>query len=310
MSARTQPPDATNSDLLAELRPVASAAAYRMLGTVSEAEDVAQEALLRFHRVLETGEPVKSPHAYLVTITTRLALNQLRTIRARREMYVGEWLPEPLVDYDDPAAHADRADSLSVAFLVLLESLTPEQRAAFLLREVFGYEYEQIAEVIGKTATNTRQLVARARKHVHDGRPRFAASREAVESLADRFFAAAENGDLDALVRMLAGDVILCGDGGGKAPSLAGALTGNDRVARTLRNWFKAAARLGATTRRCSVNGQPGLELRAGDGIISVMALQIAGDRIEAVNGVINPDKLAHLGPRSKLTALRQPEET
>src|SRR5512133_416926 len=184
-----------------ELRPRAFAIAYRMLGSVSEAEDVVQEALLRLHRAEQEGERIESPPAYLSTVVTRLCIDQLRSARVRRESYVGEWLPEPLVDdgRSDPADQAEVADSLSLAFLVLLESLTPEQRAAFLLREVFDYPYAEIAAIIGTREDNARQLVARARKHVDERRPRFEPSQQQREQLARSFLAAVSNGDLQAL---------------------------------------------------------------------------------------------------------------
>ena len=189
----------THEELLEELRPTAFAIGYRMLGSVAEAEDVVQEALLRLHEALQRGERIESPRAYLATIATRLAIDQLRSARVRRETYVGEWLPEPLVaDSDaDPARQAELADSLSLAFLVLLESLSPEQRAALLLHDVFDYGYAEIAEIVGKSEDNARQLAARARRHVEERRPRFEASREHREELARRFFAAAQEGDLE-----------------------------------------------------------------------------------------------------------------
>ena len=219
-----------------ELRPSAFAIAYRMLGSVSEAEDVVQEGFLRLHRAREGGERIESPRAYLSTVVSRLSLDHLRSARVRRETYVGEWLPEPLLASadDDPARKAETADSLSLAFLVLLESLSPEQRAAFLLREVFDEPYDRIAEIVGTSEQNARQLATRARRHVEQRRPRFEASREQREQLATRFFAAAEEGDLEGLEELLAHDVVLHGDGGGKAPAIARALHGRAKVARAL----------------------------------------------------------------------------
>jgi RNA polymerase sigma-70 factor (TIGR02957 family) len=284
-----------------ELRPRAFAIAYRMLGSVSEAEDVVQEALLRLYRAEQEGERIESPRAYLSTVVTRLAIDQLRSARVRRETYVGEWLPEPLLvsEDEDPARHAEVADSLSLAFLVLLESLSPEQRAVFLLREVFDYPYEQIAAIVGKSEPAVRQLAVRARRHVEERRVRFDASREQRDQLADRFFAAAQEGDLSALENLLAEDVELHGDGGGKVPALARALFGRSRVARTLRNWARAGERVGGVTmRRSEVNGQPGAVFLDRDGaVISVMALEIAEGRIQGIRSVVNPDKLQHLGP-------------
>ena len=214
--------------MLDELRPVSFAIAYRMLGSVSEAEDVVQEALLRVHQAIDAGEQLDSPRAYVSTITTRLSINELRSARARRERYVGEWLPEPIVTDgdDDPARHAETADSLSLAMLVLLESLSPEQRAVLLLHDVFDYGYPQIAAIVGKSEDNVRQLASRARRHVEQGRPRFQTTREQRDELARRFFQAAEQGDLAGLESLLAHDVQLTGDGGGKAPALAQTLQG------------------------------------------------------------------------------------
>jgi RNA polymerase sigma-70 factor (TIGR02957 family) len=290
-----------------ELRPKAFAIAYRMLGSVSEAEDVVQEAFLRLHRALAAGERIESPRAYLATVVTRLGIDQLRSARARRESYVGEWLPEPLVmsTDEDPARQAEVADSLSLAFLVLLESLTPEQRAVFLLREVFDYPYEQIAEIVGRSEDNVRQLAVRARRQVEERRSRFEASREQREELADRFFAAAREGELGALEALLADDVVLHGDGGGKAPALARPLHGRERVGRTLLAWWRAGVRFGATARRVEVNGQPGaLWLEAEGKLISVLALDIADGQIQAVRSIVNPDKLQHLGPLADMRAL------
>jgi RNA polymerase sigma-70 factor (TIGR02957 family) len=295
---------------LTELRPRAFAIAYRMLGSVSEAEDVVQEGLLRLHRAIESGEEISSPAAYLATVVTRLAIDELRSARARRESYVGEWLPEPLLstsEEDDPAQQAEIADSLSLAFLVLLESLSPEQRATFLLREVFDYPYEEIAQIVGRSPDATRQLAVRARRRVEEGRPRFEASRAERDELADRFFAAAQEGDLEALESLLAADVELHGDGGGKAPAIARALFGRARVARTLAAWLHAGAtRIGEISlRRTEVNGQPGAVFLTADGeVISVIALGISEGQISSVSSIVNPDKLRHVGPVADLTRL------
>jgi RNA polymerase sigma-70 factor (TIGR02957 family) len=291
-----------------ELRPSAFAVAYRMLGSVSEAEDVVQEGFLRLHRARAGGERIQSPRAYLSTVVSRLSLDQLRSMRVRRETYVGEWLPEPLVTStdDDPARKAEMADSLSLAFLVLLESLSPEQRAAFLLREVFDEPYDRIAEIIGTSEQNARQLASRARRHVEERRPRFGASREQREELATRFFAAVEEGDLKGLQELLAQDVVLHGDGGGKAPALARAVHGRARVARTLMGGLRAATRFGITTRREEVNGQPGALFLDREGrLVAVMSLDVAEGQIQGVSSIVNPDKLRHLGPLADLGALR-----
>jgi RNA polymerase sigma-70 factor (TIGR02957 family) len=298
----------TADELLDELRPGAFAIAYRMLGSVSEAEDVVQEALLRLHRARLEGERIESPRAYVSTVVTRLGIDQLRSARRRRETYVGDWLPEPLVtsDEDDPARQAEMADSLSLAFLVLLESLSPEQRAAFLLREVFDYGYDEIARIVDKSEANARQLVTRARRHVEERRPRFEATREQHERLADRFFAAMEDGDVKALEAMLAEDVVLAGDGGGKAPALARALHGARRVARAIGNWGRLGQHMeGVGLHRVEVNGQPGAILLDGDqAVLGVVGLDIADGRVQAVRSVVNPEKLRHLGPVSDLAAL------
>src|SRR3954470_11820097 len=299
-ASRRRWPDVAHEDLLEELRPSAFAIAYRMLGSVAEAEDVVQEALLRVHGALEEGQRIESPRAFVATIATRLAIDELRSARARRETYVGEWLPEPLVGVSggEPARHAEMADSLSMAFLVLLESLSPEQRAVLLLRDVFDYGYGEIAEIVGKSEDNTRQLAARARQHVEEGRPRFEASREQRDELAQRFFAAAEEGDLGALEALLAHDVQLQGDGGGKVPALARALHGRTRVARTLLAWWRQGAKIGARLQAAEVNGQPGGVTFDGEGrVISVMALDIADGQVRGISSIVNPDKLAHIGP-------------
>jgi RNA polymerase sigma-70 factor (TIGR02957 family) len=290
----------SNDELLEELRPRAFAIAYRMLGSVAEAEDVVQEALLRVNTTLEEGERIESPRAYVATITTRLAIDELRSARARRETYVGEWLPEPVVvdTREDPERQAEMADSLSLAFLVLLENLSPEQRAALLLHDVFDYDYREIAEIIGKSEDNARQLAVRARRHVDEGKPRFEASKERREELRDRFLAAAQEGNMEALEALLSEDVVLTGDGGGKAPALARSIHGRDRVARTMGAWAKTGWLVpGLQIRPVEVNGQPGALFSDADGgVIAAMALDIAEGQIQGINSVVNPDKLQHLG--------------
>jgi RNA polymerase sigma-70 factor (ECF subfamily) len=294
--------------LLDDLRPVAFAIAYRMLGSVSEAEDVVQEALLRVHQSLDAGEHIDAPRAYVTTVTTRLAINELRSARARRESYVGEWLPEPIVTdgKDDPARHAETADSLSLAMLVLLESLSPEQRAVLLLHDVFDYGYSQIAAIIGKSEENARQLATRARRHVDQGRPRFQTTREQREELAGRFFQAAEQGDLAGLEALLAHDVELTGDGGGKAPALAQTLRGRSRVAQTLVNWFSASSRaLFMSLRTTEIIEGPGMLIfDSQQRLIGVTALDIADGEIKGIGTIANPDKLRHLGPVGDLGAV------
>jgi RNA polymerase sigma-70 factor (ECF subfamily) len=294
--------------LLDELRPASFAIAYRMLGSVAEAEDVVQEALLRVHQALRAGERIASPRAFVATVTTRLAINELRSARARRERYVGEWLPEPITTdgHDDPARQAETADSLSLAMLVLLESLSPEQRAALLLHDVFDYGYSEIAAIVGKSEDNVRQLATRARRHVQQRRPRFQATREQRDELARRFFAAVEHGDLAGLEALLAHDVELTADGGGKVPALARSLRGRTRVAQTVVNWVRRVARRpGASLHPVEVNGGPGaLFLDKQQRLIGVVALDIAGSQITSISGIVNPDKLMHLGPLGDYTSL------
>jgi len=294
--------------LLEEIRPVAFAIAYRMLGTVSDTEDLVQEALLRLHRALASGERIDSPRAFVATVTTRLAIDHLRSARVQRERYVGEWLPEPIVTdgQGDPARQTEMADSLSMAMLVLLESLSPEQRAVLLLRDVFDYGYTEIARIVGKSEDNVRQLATRARRHVEERRPRFTTSRQQRDELARRFFAAAREGDLAALEALLAHDVELTGDGGGKVPALAQVLRGRSRVARTLHNWIKQGLRIpGASLRQAEVNGDPGaLLLDAHGRLVGVWALEIAGGQIRALRSIVNPDKLEHLGPVADIGSL------
>ena len=294
--------------LLQELRPASFAIAYRMLGSVSEAEDVVQEALLRVHQALEAGQRIASPRAFVATITTRLAINELRSARVRRERYVGEWLPEPLISggADDPAQHAESAEGMSLAMLVLLETLSPEQRAVLLLHDVFDYGYSEIAEIVGKSEDNARQLATRARRHVQQRRPRYQATRRQRDELARRFFAAVEHGDLAGLEALLAEDVVMSGDGGGKVPALARSVHGRNHVARTLVTWARLGARIpGLSFRVVAVNGGPGALLLDAQGrLISVWALDVAGDQIMGIAGIVNPDKLQHLGPVADYDAL------
>jgi RNA polymerase sigma-70 factor (TIGR02957 family) len=304
----------SSSDLYGELRPRAFAIAYQMLGSVSEAEDVVQEAFLRMHQTLQRDEPITSPRAYIATLVTRIAIDQLRSARARRERYVGEWLPEPVVTGPSPAQQAETADSLSLAFLVLLENLTPQQRAAFLLREVFDYPYAEVAEIVGTDVDSTRHLVARARKHLSERRPRYHASRQQREELAGRFFAAAEQGDLSSLEALLAQDVALHADGGGKAPAAPRPINGRLRVARALSAGMSLATRVGVRIQMTEVNGQPGGMAFDPEGrLVAVIGLDIADGQIQTVRAIVNPDKLQHLDRvgdlRAVIRAARRPQD-
>jgi RNA polymerase sigma-70 factor (TIGR02957 family) len=300
-----------------EFRPLVFSIAYRMTGSVSDAEDIIQEAFLRLTRVLRDGTSITSPKAYLATVTTRLAISHLRSVRVRREAYVGAWLPEPLVASElgpgpapDPAERAEMSDSLSMAFLVLLESLSPTERAVFLLHEVFGYDYAEIAQITGKSEPNCRQIFARARHHIDEGKPRFEASREQRDEVARRFFDAAGGGDLNSLLNLLAPDVVTIGDGGGKGQALPEPIHGRDRVARFLLGLFRRAEKEGTYAVPALVNGQPGaVAYDAGGRVAGVFALDIADGLVQAVRSVVNPDKLQHLGPTSDLYLRRGRQE-
>jgi RNA polymerase sigma-70 factor, ECF subfamily len=282
------------------LRPLLFSIAYRMVSSVSEAEDIVQEAYLRVHRAEAEGVRLESPKAYLSAVVTRLSIDHLKSARTRREQYVGQWLPEPLLTdpAPDAAAQAETADSLSMAFLVLLESLTPVERAVFLLREVFDYDYGAIAKIVERSEDNCRQLYVRARRHIDEGRPRFEASRQQRDELARRFFAAAQRGDTQALIEMLAADVVVYGDGGGKAPSWPQPIYGRDRVAKLMAGTFTQALRVGASLRPTQINGQPGVMFMDDQGRVgAVMSLDIADGVVQTIRGVVNPEKLTHLGP-------------
>ena len=287
------------ADLYEELRPYMFAIAYRMVGSVSDAEDIVQEAFLRFHRATSEGEVVETPKAYLSAVTTRLGIDHLRSARVRRESYVGQWLPEPLLtdEGSDVAQHAETADSLSLAFLVLLESLSPVERAVFLLREVFGYGYDEIARVVGKSEDNCRQIAVRARRQVDAKKPRFEASRQRKEELARRFFAAAAEGDAEGLLGLLAADVVAYGDGGGKAPAFPQPVFGRERVTRLLLGGSERARQLRVSTLQpAEINGQPGAVFFDPEGQpVLVVSLDIADDQVQAVRAVSNPDKLSHV---------------
>lgn len=280
-----------------ELRPLLFSIAYRILGSVSEAEDAVQETWLRFDAA--AAQPV-SAKAYLSAAVTRISIDVLRSARVRREAYVGPWFPEPLLSdpYQDPARAAELADSVSMAALLLLERLSPLERAVFVLREVFAFGFDDIAAAVGRSEAACRQLVVRARRHMAEGRPRFAADRQERQELATRFFDALTDGDVGALSALLAADVQLVGDGGGKAPQLANAVVGADNVARVLATFFPLLRRIDATCAPQEVNGQPGAVVRDRDGrVLHAMTLDVLDGQVQAVRVVINPDKLGHLGP-------------
>ena len=283
-----------------DLRPLLFSIAYRMLGSVSEAEDVVQESFVRYQHAVEEGTAVESPKAYLSAVVTRLAIDQLKSARARRESYVGEWLPEPLVTDEgagDPAGIAEQADTLSMSFLVLLERLTPVERAIFLLHDVFDYSFDEVATIVDKSAATCRQHAVRARRFVAENRPRFDADEGERDRLVRSFVAAAERGDVDGLVSLLAADAAVHGDGGGKVPQWYAPIVGADRVARLFAQLGRQSETLGATFELHPINGQPGIIFRGpGGGVFSVMSVEVVDGRVATIRSVVNPDKLRHLG--------------
>ncbi|MGH3171450.1 MAG: RNA polymerase sigma-70 factor [Trebonia sp.] len=280
-----------------ELRPLLFSIAYRILGSVTEAEDAVQETWLRYQ-----ASPVRpsSVKAFLSAAVTRVSIDVLRSARVRREAYVGPWFPEPLLSdpYEDPERSAELADSVSMAALVLLERLTPLERAVFVLREVFGFGFPEIASAVGRSEAACRQLAVRAREHVDAGRPRFAADRTEREKLAARFFSALREGDVEGLRTVLAADVQLAGDSGGKAPALARTVAGAANVTRVLASVFPWLVRIDVTMEPREVNGQPGAVFRDRDGkVLLTLALDVLDGQIQAIRSVSNPDKLRHVGP-------------
>ncbi|MFB6817549.1 RNA polymerase sigma-70 factor [Streptomyces sp. NPDC056347] len=289
-----------------ELRPLLFSLAYRILGSVGEAEDAVQETWLRFDA--SATRPV-SVRAFLSAAVTRISIDVLRSARVRRESYAGPWFPEPLLDdpYEDPERSAELADSVSMAALVLLERLSPLERAVFLLREVFAFGFDEVAEAVGRSEAACRQLLVRARRHMAAGRPRFAADSGERQELARRFFEALRAGDVAGLQHLLADDVQLVGDGGGKAPQLSRTVTGARGVARLLGTFYPLLFRTGATCEPCEVNGQPGAVVRDREGrVLNAMVLDVLGGRVRTVRGVLNPDKLGHLGPVADAWALNR----
>jgi RNA polymerase sigma-70 factor (TIGR02957 family) len=279
-----------------QLRPMLFAIAYRILGSVTEAEDAVQETWLRYQ-----GYPASttSAKAFLSAVVTRVSIDVLRSARVRREEYIGPWFPEPLLTdpYEDPARSAELADSVSMAALLLLERLSPLERAVFVLREVFGFGFGEVASAVGRSEAACRQLAVRARRHMDEGRPRFEADRRGREELAERFFGALAEGDLGGLQELLAADVQIIGDGGGKAPALARTIVGAEKVARVLGSILPWLTRIDVTLEPREVNGQPGGLFRDRDGkVLSALALEILDGQIQTIRSVSNPDKLKHVG--------------
>lgn len=289
-----------------QLRPLLFSLAYRLLGSVAEAEDVVQEAWVRYETA-PTGP--RSPKAFLSAVVTRLSIDVLRSARVRREKYVGEWLPEPLLTdpYEDPARSAELADSVSMAALLLLERLTPLERAVFVLREVFAYEFAEVAATVGRSQAACRQLLVRARRHMEGGRQRFEADRRTRDELAARFFVAFRDGDAEGLRGVLAADVELVGDAGGKAPALGRVVVGAEKVARALASLFPGLDRVDASLEECQVNGQPGAILRDREGKVAfAFALDVLGGQVQTIRSIGNPEKLGHLGPVADAWALQR----
>jgi len=280
-----------------KLRPLLFAIAYRILGGVTDAEDAVQETWLRYES--SPTQPT-SPKAFLSAVVTRVSIDMLRSARARRETYVGQWFPEPLLTdpYEDPARSAELADSVSMAALLLLERLTPLERAVFVLREVFGFAFPEIAPAVGRSEAACRQLAARARRHMDAGRPRFEADRREREELATRFFDALRDGDIDGLRELLAADVEMVADSGGKAPALARSVFGADNVARVLVSVFPLLVKIDARVEPRALNSQPGAIIRDRDGkVVGTLTLDMLGGHIQTIRSVANPDKFEHVGP-------------
>ena len=309
----SQPAGTPIAETYEKLRPLLFSIAYRMLSSVTEAEDIVQEAFVRYQAAVSNhGEP-DSPKAYLSTIVTRLCIDHLHSARVRRESYVGEWLPEPLLTGPeslvrpaaDPAEHAEQADSLSMAFLLLLERLSPLERAVFLLHDVFGYDYDETSKIVSRSPASCRQLAHRARQHVEAERPRFDVRAEQRNELAARFFEAVEDGDMAGLIRLLAADVEVHGDGAGAGISWRKPIVGREHAARLLGALGKQLHAVQGTFKRVEVNGQPGALVLASDGsLIAVLTLDIADGEVQTFRSVIARDKLRHLGPLADIGAL------
>ncbi|MGA4539358.1 RNA polymerase sigma-70 factor [Uniformispora flossi] len=296
----------TRTEEFEELRPLLFSIAYRILGRVTEAEDAVQDTWLRWE--MSPTEPA-SPRAFLSAVVTRISIDVLGSARVQRERYVGPWLPEPLLDdpYENPERSAELADSLSMAALLLLERLSPLERAVFVLREVFAFGFPDIAAAVGRSEAACRQLAVRARRHMDEGRPRFEADRREREELAARFFDAFRAGDVDGLRELLAADVRMAGDSGGKAPLLASRAAGSDNVARLLAALLPRFRSIGVVLEPHEINGQPGAVLRDRDNkVLSTLTLDIFDGRIQTIRGVLNPDKLQHVGPVADAWAIHR----
>jgi len=285
----------TASDPFLEHRSLLFAIAYRMLGSVADAEDAVQETYLRWRRAMEHGEEIRSPKAWLTTIISRVCLDQLGSARTKREQYIGPWLPEPLAGVTpDVAETVADFDSLSIAFLVLLESLSPKERAVFLLHDVFGYDFASIGTIVGESDAYCRQLAKRARAHMAERRPRFTADRAQQERLTADFLRAVSEGDLPALIETLTDDVTVFSDGGGKVNAARKPVAGRDKVALFLTNLARLAPH-GTSFRMEPINGQPGIITLINGAVQNVVTFDFADSAISSIYIVVNPEKLLSL---------------
>ncbi|HEY1600017.1 MAG TPA: RNA polymerase sigma-70 factor [Pirellulales bacterium] len=285
---------AAGSTVFEEQRPRLAQLAYRMLGSLADADDVLQEAYVRWTR--EDRSDVKSVWGYLSSIVVRLCIDQRRIVEARQQSYVGPWLPEPMIDegQSDPSATLEAAESVSLAFMVVLESLSPVERAAYLLRRVFDFGYPEIGKVLDKSEPNCRQLVHRAEESIRDRRPRFVADQQDAERIASAFLSACASGDLDGLIGLLAADAVVYSDGGGKVPAARTPIRGALRVARFFLGVTKKAPP-GMEVRRVRVNGQPGLMALSDYQVVTVLTFDICDGRIVTCYAIRNPEKLARI---------------
>lgn len=301
-------------DLHDGLRPLMFAVAYRMTGSVTEAEDVVQEAFLRMHVAERAGTAADNAEAFATTVTTRVAIDALRRARRRKETYVGAWLPEPLVDVrrsdqdsvaNDPAGLAERSETLSVAVLVLLEELGPVERAVFVLREALGYDYRHIASVVATSEANCRQICSRARRRIASARPAADTPRAPGSHVGDALVDALRRADVAGIEHLLSREVVLVADGGGQAPVVSRPVVGATAVARFLSGLMRRGARVGAQLSAVTANGGPAVLVRGpDDGVVAVLSLDVADGQIVALFNQVNPDKLRHLGPVGDLNAL------
>jgi RNA polymerase sigma-70 factor (ECF subfamily) len=282
------------TDQFSEYRSLLFSIAYRMLGSVADAEDMVQETFIRWQA---SSDEIRSPRAFLVTIVSRLCINHLQSARVQREQYIGQWLPEPLLTGvgNDPYEISRTDESLSMAFLVLLERLTPTERAVFLLREVFDYEYSEIAAIIGQNEASCRQILRRARQHVADVRPRFDASQKQHEQLLHQFLDAASNGNLDALVALLSSQVVFHSDGGGKSAAVPNLVYGPDKVARAILGGLTKLVPKNLVSRMAQINGKPGVVSYLNGRAYSVVTIDIADGHVRSIFIVTNPEKLSRL---------------